>query len=199
MPAQSYIFFDIEPGICSFSEKDLAKHKKKFAQMIAARTDVQTNAYATIGFKANNRFLLHLRAEEAATIQSFINDLMHTELGMHLKIVYTLFGLKHKSSYSPAHVQEKAEPDLSNSKYLIVYPFTKTHAWHQLPFEERRAMMKEHVGIGHTFNDRISQILLYGYGVDDHEFILSYATDDLLAFQILVMELRNTKGRAYTE
>jgi chlorite dismutase len=199
MPCQSYIFFDVESSIHSILDAELRAHKTSFIECSKRHSLLQINAYATIGFKANNRFLLHIRAQEAAEIQKLVNELMHTKLGAHLKIVYTLFGLKHKSPYSPAGVHEKPEPDLSSSKYLIVYPFTKTHAWHQLPFEERRAMMKEHVGIGHTFNDRISQILLYGYGLDDHEFILSYATDDLRAFQSLVMELRNTKGRAFTE
>jgi chlorite dismutase len=58
--------------------------------------------------------------------------------------------------------------------------------------------MKDHimVGIKHT---SIRQCLLYSYGVDNYEFIVSYETPTLPAFQELVMELRGTEGRRYTK
>jgi chlorite dismutase len=58
--------------------------------------------------------------------------------------------------------------------------------------------MKDHVAVGRKFNESISQLLLYSYGIDDHEFIVSYQTDSLADFQTLVMELRATEGRGHT-
>ncbi len=57
--------------------------------------------------------------------------------------------------------------------------------------------MGGHVSIGKK-HDKISQLLLYSFGIDDSEFIVSYETDDLSAFQTLVMELRSDKVRSYT-
>jgi chlorite dismutase len=199
MRCHSYIFFDIAPSVHALDAKTLQAHKSDFIKAIGSRPDVAVESFATVGFNPGNRFLLHLSSDEASDIQDLIVELLHTQLGRHLAIVYTLFGLKRPSQYAPPHAQEKEEKKAPERKYLIVYPFTKTKEWHAMPFDERRAMMKEHVGIGHTFNDSIEQLLLYGYGVDDHEFILSYETDDLLKFQTLVMELRATKGRVYTE
>lgn len=51
------------------------------------------------------------------------------------------------------------------------------------------------IGIKHV---SIRQCLLYAYGVDNHEFIVSYETPTLPEFQDLVMELRGTEGRKYT-
>jgi chlorite dismutase len=81
--------------------------------------------------------------------------------------------------------------------YLIIYPFTKTTDWYQLDFETRRKMMGAHikVGVGHP---AIRQCLLYSYGVDDHEFIVSYETPTLEEFQDLIIELRSTEVRKYT-
>jgi chlorite dismutase len=105
------------------------------------------------------------------------------------------------SPYRPPHLQEKKPEETLHPerRYLVVYPFTKTSTWHLLPMEERRAMMGEHIAVGRKHTERISQLLLYSYGIDDQEFIVSYECDDLLDFQTLVMELRATRGRAYTQ
>jgi chlorite dismutase len=192
----SYIFFDSEPSIASLSKDDLRAYKDAFAALIANRPEVRTRAYATLAFKAGMRFMLHLHADEASTIQDFVRDLLHTDLGQHLKITYTLLGLRRPSPYNPkGTLSEEENPE---RKYLIVYPFTKTIGWHLLPKEERGRIMKDHVAVGRTFNESISQLLLYSYGIDDHEFIVSYQTDSLLDFQTLVMELRGTEGRGHT-
>ena len=72
----------------------------------------------------------------------------------------------------PEQVMQNYEDRLP---YFILYPFTKTHEWHALDAESRRSIMGQHikVGIGHP---DIRQCLLYSYGVDDQEFIVSYET-----------------------
>ena len=59
--------------------------------------------------------------------------------------------------------------------------------------------MKAHVDVGRTFSEKISQMLLYSYGIDDHEFIVSYQMDDLEEFQKLVMAMRETESRRHTK
>jgi chlorite dismutase len=124
--------------------------------------------------------------------------LLHTELGKRLRLTYTLFGLTRSSQYNPGHAPKEADQDLPH-KYLVVYPFTKTVEWHLMPYDERRTIMKAHVGVGRKHSEKISQRLLYSYGIDDHEFIVSYYMDDLEAFQTLVMEMRETESRRHTK
>jgi chlorite dismutase len=82
-------------------------------------------------------------------------------------------------------------------QYLVVYPFTKTHGWYQLPVEVRRAMMTEHARVGHAYED-IDQLLLYATGLADWEFVVAYETDDLERFSDLVVAMRGTAARPYT-
>ncbi len=192
----SYIFFDTEASIAGLSKSDFTAYKSAFADVISKNSDVYTRCYATLGLKAGSRFMLHLRAEEAATIQELVRDLMHTELGRHLKISYTLLGITRPSPYNPKNTMREEEDP--GRKYLTLYPFTKTIGWHLLPKEERGRIMKDHVAVGRKFSESISQLLLYSYGIDDQEFIVSYQTDSLLGFQTLVMELRGTEGRGHT-
>ena len=145
---------------------------------------------------------------------------MHAPLGKYLRITYTLFGMTRSSPYQPksaAAVETishempfdvhkdtepvSPEPAAADSphRYLIVYPFTKTIEWHLLSFDERRAIMKDHVAVGRKWSASVSQLLLYSYGIDDHEFIVSYYTDKLDDFQSLVMDMRATESRRYTK
>ncbi len=191
MPYHSYIFFDGIPGAPK-------KAKEAFAKRIAKEKRVRTRAYATLGFKRGTHFMLHCNTKAPDIIQEFIRDLLHTELGKYLRISYTLLGMTRSSQYNPKKPPAQSAPEAPH-RYLVVYPFTKTVEWHLLPYDERRAMMKAHVEVGRAYASSISQLLLYSFGIDDHEFIVSYQMDDLDEFQQLVMELRGTEGRRYTK
>ena len=58
-------------------------------------------------------------------------------------------------------------------------------------------MMKGHMRIGHAY-PQVRQLLAYSFGLDDQEFIVAYETDDLVAFQDLVRDLRATESRRAT-
>jgi chlorite dismutase len=79
-----------------------------------------------------------------------------------------------------------------------VYPFVKTREWYLLPLDERKKMMDEHIEVGHKY----PQIVLnttYSFGIHDEDFMLAFETDDLHAFQDLIMELRETQVSRYIE
>ena len=59
--------------------------------------------------------------------------------------------------------------------------------------------MKSHVEVGREHSEKVSQRLLYSYGIDDHEFIVSYYVDDLEDFVQLVMDMRESESRRYTK
>jgi len=198
MLCHNYVFFDTLQKINTLSETDLAKHKAEFIALIEKNEAVKVHAYTTLGFKVGTRFMLWFQANEAEQIQDLLNALLHTKLGRHLKITYTLLGLVRPSTYTKKPTpQEQAIDEVERGRYMIVYPFTKTIDWHLMDPEKKRAIMMDHIRVGHKF-DPIKQLLLYAYGVDDHEFVLSYESESLLDFQSLVMELRSTEARRYT-
>lgn len=198
MPFHSYIFFDKHESLRSVPREKLTQAKRQFADCISKAKSVRSHAYATLGFKTDTFFVLHLNAKSPDAIQVLLKDLMHTDLGQHLQITYTLFGMTRPSPYNRDRQAEEVEWEAEH-RYLVVYPFTKTVEWHLKPHDVRHAIMKDHVGVGRKHSDKISQRLLYSYGVDDHEFVVSYQMDDLAAFQTLVMDMRTTESRRYTK
>lgn len=65
-----------------------------------------------------------------------------------------------------------------------------------LPFEERKKMMDEHITVGKKF-PQVKLNTTYSFGLDDQDFMLAFETDDLPAFQDLIMQLRETQVSKY--
>lgn len=197
MVSHNYIFFTIHPSFYKLSPGEKQFFKKEFVEELKNERKVVTNTYATLGLKKDTRILLWMHADTIEEIQNFLNKLMHTKLGEYLVITHTLFGMTRQTQYSDkstVHLKSQRKGE----KYLVIYPFVKTKEWYQLPFEKRRNMMGGHVMVGKKY-PQIEQVLLYSYGIDDSEFIVSYEMEDLAAFQSLVMDLRSDSVRAYTQ
>lgn len=116
-----------------------------------------------------------------------------------LTVCTALWGFTRPSSYTKTRSTQELDPFAApRSPYLVMYPFTKTSGWYQLPREERQAIMMEHIRVGKQYQD-ITQLLLYSTGLQDQEFVVVYETEDLKRFSTLVSDLRGTAGRPYTE
>ncbi|HSW97890.1 MAG TPA: chlorite dismutase family protein [Candidatus Saccharimonadales bacterium] len=194
MTFHSYIFFSVQSSFHSLPSTKKQRYKKNFLNELQKKNSVNTYSYTTLGLKRKSTFLLWFQADSVESIQDYLNELLHTEMGLFLKITYTLFGMIRPSQYSSTNHSDTRR---KGGTYLIIYPFTKTKEWYSLSFEQRKELMKGHIAIGRNY-PQITQLLLYSYGVDDQEFIVSYETDDLLDFQSLVIDLRADKVRAYT-
>ena len=192
----NYILLASDTSLHKVSKELLKSYQKEFLQEMAFDDKVVVHTYATLGLKVQSNILLWLQSDEVERIQVALNRLMHTKLGEHLQITYTLFGMIRPSQYSRQSVDHD-DTGRKGGKYMIIYPFNKTQSWYMLDLEKRKELMKGHIQVGRKY-PQISQLLLYSYGVDDNEFIVSYDTDDLLDFQKLVMELRSDPVREYT-
>lgn len=196
MTCHNYIFFSSKDSLHDLSKKIRNEFIKEFLSVLNSDSNVIAYTYSTVGLKVNTNILIWFQADTIDAIQNLLNQLMHTGLGSHLKITHTLFGMTRPTQYhkeSTMHLETKRK----GGKYLIIYPFTKTTSWYMIDFEGRRNLMWGHVQIGKK-HPTIEQLLLYSYGIDDSEFIVSYETDDLAEFQTLVMELRSDKVREFT-
>ena len=117
----------------------------------------------------------------------------------YMHVVDVLWGFTRPSQYARGSADREIDPMLERSlPYLIVYPFVKTHEWYQHSVEERRRMMTGHIRIGKQ-HEGIDQLLLYSTGLQDQEFVVAYESADLSAFSALVVDLRMTEARLYTE
>jgi chlorite dismutase len=156
------------------------------------------HAYSTIGLRAEGDLLLWRMAESIEDLEETAADQLAAGIGQWLAPAISMIGLTRPSQYvKRPTTQEQSLFTGERSKYLVVYPFTKSVEWYLSPAEERQAVMRGHMKIGHAY-PQVRQLLAYSFGLDDQEFIVAYETDELVAFQDLVRELRETESRRST-
>jgi chlorite dismutase len=173
--------------------------KDAFCAAVARTEDrLVQHAYSTLGLRADGDILLWRMADRLEDIEETAADLLSAGVGRWLTPTLSLIGLTRPSQYVRRPTsQEQSLFKGERSQYLIVYPFVKSIDWYLTPADERQKVMAGHMKVGHR-HPAVRQLLAYSFGLDDQEFIVAYETDDLVDFQDLVRELRETESRRAT-
>jgi len=159
---------------------------------------VRTITYSSIGLEPNVDLLLWRMAPSVDALEETAAGLLRAGLGRWLDATHSFLGRIGPSQYvrKPTD-QEQSLFSGERSRYLVVYPFTKSTDWYLLSKEARQGVMNEHMRVGHDY-PTIRQALAYSFGLDSQDFVVAYETDDLVAFGDLVRALRSTESRRST-
>lgn len=168
------------------------------ATTAAAMGGTRTISYSTIGLEPGVDMLLWRMAPGVDELERTAASLLRSGLGRWLTVSHSLIGRIGPSQYvRKPTAQEQSLFDGERSRYLVVYPFTKSTEWYLLSKEARQGVMNEHMRVGHDYPS-IRQVLAYSFGLDSQDFVVAYETDDLVAFGDLVRALRGTESRRST-
>jgi len=185
-----FLYFRVPQGLRTPEMREQVRRATEEAQKFPGV--VALYPYSLVGLRASADLGFWLATDEIEAYQWVGGRFLRT----NLELTASLWGYVRPSQYtgqSGISVQVPGE----RKRYLVVYPFIKTHDWYQLSADDRRAMMKDHARVGHAFTE-IDQVLVYSTGIADWEFVVGYETDDLQRFSELVTALRSTAGRLYT-
>ena len=169
-----------------------------FCAALQSSPGVTTLTYSAVGLQPGIDVLLWRLAGALEDLEKAAAQAFSAGLGRWLRTRESFLGLVQRSPYL-----ERPRPDRpalfrgERSRYLVVYPFTKSAEWYRLPLDVRRGAMTEHMRIGHAHSG-VRQLLANSFGVDDMDFLVAYETDDLADFSELVKELRATEARRWT-
>ena len=160
--------------------------------------DVRSVTYSSIGLEPAVDLLFWRMAPSLDALETAAAGLLKAGLGRWLTVRHSLVGRIGPSQYvrKPTD-QEQSLFAGDRSRYLVVYPFTKSTDWYLLSKEARQGIMNEHMRVGHEY-PMVRQALAYSFGLDSQEFVVAYETDDLVAFGDLVRALRSTESRRST-
>jgi chlorite dismutase len=171
---------------------------RRFCEAIESDDAVRTITYSSIGLEPGVDLLFWRMAPDVDAMESSAAALLRAGLGRWLKVSHSFIGRIGPSQYvrKPTD-QERSSFMGDRSRYLVVYPFTKSTDWYLLSKEARQGVMNEHMRVGHDY-PTIRQALAYSFGLDSQDFLVAYETDDLVAFGDLVRALRSTESRRST-
>lgn len=195
--------YRLGPAFWSLDGADRRKRARAWCDALAASCDA-LQLYLVQGVQPTADVLAwsSVRLDGSGTPADFFRRRAAAESAYRdvVEPIDVIWGMTRPSEYSrSAKSAQEIDPFAARrAPYLVAYPFTKTAEWYLLGRETRQGMMNEHIRIGKQFRE-ITQLLLYSFGLQDHEFVVVYETDDLPLFSRLVYDLRDTEARRYTK
>lgn len=158
----------------------------------------RTITYSSIGLEPGVDVLLWRMAPTIDALETSAAAVLRSGLGRWTSVSHSLVGRIGPSQYvrKPTS-QEQSLFAGERSRYLVVYPFTKSADWYLLSKEARQGVMNEHMRVGHEY-PTVRQALAYSFGLDGQDFVVAYEMDDLVEFGDLVRALRSTESRRST-
>ena len=188
----------LDPAWRRQTRDERCRSAEELCAAVSAHPGVATFAYSMIGLRAGVDLLLWSLSPSPDALEEKNAYVLRSGMGSWLTVRHSFLGIIKPSQYvKRATVQEQSMFTGERSRYLIVYPFTKSTDWYLLGQEERQKVMNEHMKVGHRYQ-LVRQLLAYSFGVDDMDFLVAYETDDLPAFGELVRALRGTESRRST-
>lgn len=170
----------------------------ELAKAVGAESEVTTFSYSMVGLQPGTDLLLWSLAPSLEALEERSASVLRSGMGQWMTVTESFLGIIQPSQYVKKPTpQEQSLFGGERSRYLIVYPFTKSTDWYLLAREARQGIMNEHMRVGHDFPE-VRQLLAYSFGVDDMDFLVAYETDDLPKFGELVRALRGTDSRRST-
>lgn len=165
---------------------------------VRVESQVRTHCYSMVGLRSGADLLLWSLGPSLESLEEISARVLRTGMGRWMNVKESFLGVIQASQYVKKPTpQEQSLFRGERSRYLIVYPFTKSAEWYLLDREERQRVMNGHMKVGHAFPE-VRQLLANSFGLDDMDFLVAYETDDLAKFSELVRELRGTESRRST-
>ena len=169
-----------------------------FISSIEQAKAVTTYTYTMVGLQAGVDLVLWRLAPSLDALEESAAAALRCGMGTWMSVKESFLGMIEPSQYVKKPTpQEQSLFSGERSRYLIVYPFTKSADWYLLGKDTRQRVMNEHMKVGHAY-PQVRQLLAYSFGIDDQDFVVAYETDDLAAFGELVRALRATESRRST-
>lgn len=154
-------------------------------------------AYVVQGFQGHTDLLFWTFGERFEDLQDLQLAIRRSAIGAYIETPHAFTGITKPFEFSE-HPTSFAV-GMTPKRYLCFYPFIRTAAYYLLPKWERKALITDHGDIGHAFVPDILTNGVYGFGLGDYEWLLTFETDNLSRLVDCVRKLRESKSRLYMQ
>src|SRR5438132_11323757 len=162
----------LDPAWRRQGRDERCRSAEEFCSAVTAESEVTTFTYSTIGLQAGVDVLLWSLSPSLDALEEKSARALRSGMGAFMTPRHSFLGIIKPSQYVKRPTpQEQSLFSGERSRYLIVYPFTKSTDWYLLPQDERQKVMNEHMKVGHRYQQR-RQLLASSFGGDDTDFLV---------------------------
>jgi chlorite dismutase len=196
----SFSFLKVNPSWRLLPVEERTEQKQEFQRALErwATNEMRILSYSTMGLRGDCDMLLWRICYSLDCLSSAHSDMMKTSMGAYLSMTHSFLAMTRRSEYLIGHEDSNPAPlrgyiRPGNHKYMMVYPYTKTRTWYQLPFEDRQRMIQELMRL----IDEVPGIhmhTMYSLGIDDQEFVIAVEADrpqDVIETAMKLREIDN--------
>ncbi len=198
----NFMFFRVNPAWRKLDHETKGIFKREFRGVYDSfQSDFLLYSYSLVGFDSKADLMLWRIGLSLDLIQDMTAKLFRTNLGSYLETAENYLAVTKKRTFIPddglGDPQSRQHVIAGGGKYHFVYPCAKQPEWYDKAGDERDALMEENFMVGQRFpNIRIH--LTHAFGSSDHEYLVSFETDEPRDFLALTEELRQTPASKFT-
>jgi chlorite dismutase len=188
----NFMFLRVNPEWRKLDGGTKRTFKQEFERVFKSfRAEMLIFSYSLVGFDSKADLMLWRIGTSLDLVQEMTALLYRTELGSYLETTDNYLSITKRMMFVEGIGDGKLRVEAGSSKYHFVYPCAKRSDWFDMPAEEQDALMKENFMVGMRFPN-IKIHLTHAFGFNDHEYLVSFETDEPRDFLALAEELRET-------
>ena len=173
----------------------LADEVEALLSQLDAEGVVTRGAYDVAGLRADADLMMWWHARTIEALQGGYHRLLQTQLGTHLRPVWSVAALHRPAEFNKSHIPAFLA-DEQPKAYVCVYPFVRSYDWYVMAEKDRRDMLREHGEMAREYPDvRANTISAFALG--DYEWVLAFEADELHRIVDLMRELRASRARLH--
>ena len=163
----------------------------------AFRGDFLLYSYSLVGFDSTADLMFWRVGSSLDAIQDMTVKLFQTKLGSYLETADNYLSVTKRMMFVDAPTDDRLRVQAGTAKYHFVYPCAKHSDWFEMTSDERDGLIEENFMVGKKFpNIRIH--LTHAFGFNEHQYLVSFETDEPRDFLALAEELRQTPATKFT-
>lgn len=185
-----------------------AERKGTVAEVMAVvdkhKTKVIVDAYLTRGLGASSDYFLRVHAYDLAAAQEFMTDFRATRFGINSDVAENLVGVTKALNYITKEKSTDLNAGLSAAsftgdapRYAIMIPVKKNAEWWNLTDAQRLKEMETHTMPTLAYLVNVKRKLYHSTGIADTDFITYFETNDIGAFNNLLLSLAQVPENKY--
>ncbi len=160
------------------------------------RDDFLLYSYSLVGFDSKADLMFWRIGTSLDHVQDMTARMYQTGFGSYIETVNNYLSVTKRMMFVDGAGEDRQRVHAGSAKYHFVYPCAKHKDWYQMSPDERDAMIEENFMVGKRFPN-IKIHLTHAFGFNEHEYLISFETDEPADFLALAEELRQTPASKF--
>lgn len=174
------------------------KYKAEFQTVFeGCKRDLLLFSYSMVGFDSKADLMFWQIGNSLDLIQDMTTNMYKTSLGSFLETVDSYLSVTKGMMFVGTGSTSRLQVAAGETKYLFLYPCVKHREWYDKTADERDALVEENFMVGKKFQN-IKIHLTHAFGFSEHDYLISFETDEPRDFLAMADELGRTAASKHT-